>query len=305
VTALYERAKAECLSQLYLAGRAYSFWALEPYTNFFNSVRGPAGFTSSSLASTHSIFTKLIQDRLESGYGSGSFTPARDSTEGSFGVVVVLSRETHPNFFTELISNNQADFQIEPASKESVMPLAFLPTPAAWSGPDRPVFQPSDLNPFSGKANVRLTKVRPWIVGMKTGGNHAVKLIHMGEEQFRRKDNVPYPARNNDGEPAFVLHEPKPIDFNYDPTGLMWDPGQPDKDRFRPGQLFKEGNNNVSDGDLGFPQPGANVKSTVFAPIGPFAKWRLIIPPNLNNPLNLNDVKAVVIDFHVFFEGFD
>jgi hypothetical protein len=136
---------------------------------------------------------------------------------------------------------------------------------------------------------------------MQTGGNHTVKIIHCGPERFRRKDNLPYPKGSDKQHPQYLIHEEKPIPFSYNPDGLSWDPV---KNTFTPGKLF-QGTAGSEDGDLGFPQPGANVDKSVYAPIGPFGKWRVEVNPNDNKDLNWDKVKAIVIDFHVFMEDFD
>ena len=47
-----------------------------------------------------------------------------------------------------------------------------------------------------------------------------------------------------------------------------------------------------------------NLGASVYAPIGPFAKWRLRVRPQDNLKVNWDNVKAVVIDFHIFREKF-
>ncbi len=304
VSALFERAKAECLYDFYLAKRAYSFWALEPYGKFFDSIQNPEAITSKSLRVDHGTLTSQILKRLEDGFGSVSFFPRRDKSEASLGVIVVLSKESHPDFFQDLQDENKADFELEPATYASTKPSkAYAPTKVAWSG-TRPELDPSTPHPFHGKTNVRLTKARPWIVGLYTeSGSTTVKLTHLGEERFRSSENEPYPPCTDNQESEYVSHRPKDIDFAYSAAGLSWSPMA---DIFTPGQL-------TQDGDLGFPQPGAGLKDkheSIYAPIGPFGKWTLTVRPEdntedpKNKPLNWDSVEAIVIDFHVFAEGF-
>jgi hypothetical protein len=46
-------------------------------------------------------------------------------------------------------------------------------------------------------------------------------------------------------------------------------------------------------------------KKSVYAPIGPFGKWRVFVNPDWNTGLNWDNVQAIVIDFHVFKQAFD
>ncbi len=130
-----------------------------------------------------------------------------------------------------------------------------------------------------------------------------MKLTHLGEERFRSSEDEPYPACTDNEELEYVSHRPKDIDFAYSAAGLSWSPVA---DTFTPGQL-------TQGGDLGFPQPGAGLKDkheSLYAPIGPFGKWTLSVRPEdntedpKNKPLNWDSVEAIVIDFHVFAEGF-
>jgi hypothetical protein len=88
-----------------------------------------------------------------------------------------------------------------------------------------------------------------------------------------------------------VLHEETSITFKYNSGGLSWDPV---KNTFTPGRLFNAGVAGAEDGDLGFPQPGADVKKSVYAPIGPFGKWRVFVNPDYNVGLKWDQVQGQV-----------
>jgi hypothetical protein len=251
---------------------------------------------------------------LQGPSGSVNFFPPRDKSEASLGIIVVLSKEDHPDFFEDLKRDSEADFELAPATYASTTPSkTFGPTKGvAWSG-ERPELDPATPHPFHGMANVRLTKARPWIVGLYTyagSGTTTVRLTHLGAERFRTWKDESYPPLTDDQQPEYVSHEHKDINFRYSPTGLGW---SPIADTFTPGQLFVPGTSGAEDGDLGFPQPGAGPearKESIYAPIGPFGKWRLTVRPEdntddpKNKPLDWDTVQAVVIDFHVFAEGF-
>ena len=79
-------------------------------------------------------------------------------------------------------------------------------------------------------ADVRLTKVRAWLVGQANTLDHKVTLTHLGDEQFRRPDDKPYPKRLEPPEeddqdkrkPQFILHEEVSVPFNYNAKGLSY-----------------------------------------------------------------------------------
>jgi hypothetical protein len=312
VSGLYERAKTVCLSDYYHAYRAYTFWALEPYSGFYEKVGGnPGAINYDHLNVAKSELKNDVLKALGKNYRTPNHFPAREEDESSFGRVVVLTKQTHRTFFSDLRMFREAEFELEPATKSSVAPkLIFAPTKAAWCGSDRPDFGPKMLNPFAGMADVRLTKVRAWLVSEYNELYHKVIITHLGEEQFRGPDDKPYPRRREPAEerdqdkrkPQYILHEPVPIPFNYCAEYLTYDEETRD---FTPGRLFG-GIEGAQDGDLGFPNSGISDLPAAgkYAPIGPFGRWRLEIPKNLNPDLKLADLYAVVFDFHGFHQSF-
>ena len=312
VSGLYEQAKAICVSDFYHAYRAYCFWALEPFSNFYAKFgRTPGAITHSHLKFAKGKLDADLLEALGKNYRTPNHFPSRSDVVGTMGCVVVLTKGFHPDFFAELVSSGEAEFELDPPTKnsEGTKDDPFRPTNAAWSGSERP---PQDLyfNPFAGMADVRLTKVRVWLAGEENTLDHNVRLIHLGDEQFRGRDDKPYPKRLDPPEqedqdqrkPRYVRHEPVPIPFNYNAEGLSYD----EKNRaFRPGKLFERVVRS-QDGDLRFPENGISDVAAIgkYAPIGPFGKWRLEVP-RTENSLDLSTLNAVVIDFHGFHQTFD
>jgi hypothetical protein len=196
VSGLYEGVKAQCLSDLYHAHRAYAFWALKPYSGFFDLIgRSPGAINHAQLSSAYSALKGNVLEALGKNYRTPNRFPAKEEDERSMGRVVALTKKDHPGFFDELAALEEAEFELEPATKKSAQPdHTFAPTKAAWcdSRPDKAWALP---NPFHGMADVRLTKVRVWMIGEESKLDHNVTLVHLGEEQFRDPDDKPYPER--------------------------------------------------------------------------------------------------------------
>ena len=315
VSGLYERAKAECIKDLYYAYRAFAFWALKPSGGFYDLLGStPGAITAVQLEAALPEIREELLATLESAQSPPIFFPAKDDNEMSLGRVVVLTKEMHPDFFDDLIETGQAEFELAPAMRHSPPPDGpFEPSLTAWCEATRPPFNLNYPlpNPFHGMADVRLTKVRTWMIGMKTGdGNHAVTLVHLGQEQFRRTNDLPYPARTEPADaqderkrdPEYVFHEIRQIPFIYQAAQLGYDSAT---NKFIPGQL--SGGVGAVDGDLGFPAGrgdfGLPLKSQ-YAPIGPFAMWRLEVDED-NLRLDLYGLSMIVIDFHGFYRKFD
>ncbi len=310
VSGLYERSKAVCVSDFYDAYRAYAFWALQPYSGFYDKIgRTPGAINFDQLSAAQSELKNDVLKALGNNYRTPNHFPASEENESSIGRVVVLTKKTHPDFFADLRSSREAEFELEPATKSSVVPKSsFAPTDAAWCY-ERPEFTAAARNPFAGMADVRLTKVRVWLVGKANTLDHKVILTHLGSEQFRTPDDKPYPERVDPAEkdqdertPEYIFHEPVSIPFNYNAKGLRYDERT---SAFTPGQLF-HGVVGSQDGDLGFPKSGISDLPAAgkYAPIGPFGRWRVEVPENLNPSLKLADLHAVVIDFHGFHQAY-
>jgi len=322
VSGLYEQAKAICVSDLYHAYRAYAFWALEPYSGFYDLIgRSPGAITAEQLEAAAGNITDDIKNNLESSRDTPNIFPAgTDSgspgSESTMGYPVVLTKEKYPDLFDDLQFDGWAEFELEPATKASKAPSSlFAPTEAAWYGSTRPQLSPSHVNPFHGMADVRITKVRVWMVGMTTTTDyHNVTLIYLGQSQFRTRKNLPYPERRSPTaetdqdkrDPEYVIQEPVSIRFNYKAEGLNYDP-QKEKDPFTPGRLFGNNLAGTEDGNLSYAGTGdAKLPSQKeYAVIGPFGKWRLEVLREENNPgLDLSKLTMIVIDFHGFHRTF-
>jgi hypothetical protein len=312
VSGLYEQAKAICISDLYHAHRAYSLWALEPFSDFYAKIgRSPGAITHLHLAQKKTDLEADLLKALGKNYRTPKHFPVRSDAVETMGRVVVLTKGLHPDFFADLAYSGQAEFELEPPTQDSLGTDndPFRATNTAWCGSERPspgVY----FNPFAGMADVRLTKVRVWLAGEENKLNHNVILTHLGEEQFRRRDDTPFPMRldppeeedQDRREARYILHEPVPIPYNYNAEGISYDA----KNRtFTPGNLFGR-NVGSEDGDLRFPKGGISDLPAAgeYAPIGPFGKWRLEVPRLQNLDLDLSKLNAVVIDFHGFHQTF-
>jgi hypothetical protein len=183
------------------------------------------------------------------------------------------------------------------------------PTEAAFTGDTFP--EENVRNPFYGRSNVRLTKVRAWMVGMTTQNKkiHMVNIQHCGHEILYLRDNTPYPARMDDGDSGApltinnvprVAHASVSKTFIYGSAGLALDLA---KDTFFKGKL--RGISGAQDGDLNYSQnaelglPGEKE----YAAIGPFATWQLEVPTSTN--ADFSQMNAIVMEFDGFCEGFD
>ena len=301
VYGMYEEIKRDCLEALNMLYRAQSFWSLSPLSEFYKVIgSSPEAITHSQLVHAQSTLWNGLVTEIGGSHHPSAFT----------GIFVVLTREKHRKFFENLSLWSKASFHLAPATKRSQATLSVLePTQAAFTEDTFP--EENVRNPFYGRSNVRLTKVRAWMVGMTAmpKGIHMVNIRHCGQEILYLRDNTPYPARMDDGDFGAavpiddvprVAHAPVSKTFVYGSAGLALDLA---KNTFSKGKLH--GIPGAQDGDLNYSEnaelglPGEKE----YAAIGPFATWQIEVPTSTN--ADFSQMNAIVMEFDGFCEGFD
>jgi hypothetical protein len=137
-------------------------------------------------------------------------------------------------------------------------------------------------HPFALYSNVRITRVRCWIEGVKTKQFVHVGLVHKGEEFIRASDRSLVP----------VIHEKVSGSFEYEWEKVSWDKqhsyiNNPDK-------ALKHG----SDCELGIVRlDGEDVEYLKM--IGPFAEWEITLSDEANVELDRTIITAIHMDFHI------
>jgi hypothetical protein len=333
VAGYYERAKTECIREIYMANRAYSFWALEPYEGFYGRLGDPAALAHAGLKDIAEETKRKLLTRLDTVRETKNWFPKLDSDDDALGVLVVMTKESHPEVLRALQINFRTEFELLPSDRYARAPhndgepsveaairyslaggLASMPM-AALHNPGEP--PRGFCNPFYGKADVRLIRIRPWLVGMRTKTNrvHDVTITHLGLERFRTTLDAPFPQ--GEGPEAYVEHLPFKKRVKYNPEGLSYSVAEGE---FTPGSFA--GLPDIEDGDLddlglrGAAAVGGKAGALnalpggAYAPIGPFGRWRIEAWPKDNgfdkdeDESMLADLSAIVIDFHGFFQEF-
>ena len=134
-------------------------------------------------------------------------------------------------------------------------------------------------------------------------------LTHLGEEQFRRPDDTPYPNGSIPRKKTIKTSASRSLSgtSRFDPVQLQRQrPELHEKSQVFAWQAVRPGRHGTQDGDLGFPKDEISDLPAAgkYAPIGPFGRWRLAVPKNLNQELKLSGLHAVVIDFHGFHQTY-
>ena len=143
-------------------------------------------------------------------------------------------------------------------------------------------------NPFFGRANVRIQRVRAWVDGpglraaaqAAGGGAIDVRLTHGGTESFRRPDDRPFDLH----------HEPVVFSYRYDGREPPGAPGAPFRGQEHLGGWAWEG------------------RDAAMIPIGPFAEWTVFLDPRSNPVLSSPEARgrltSLTLEFWCFSQPF-
>ena len=213
-TERYNRAKDLTLHINYLASRAYILKSLKIRDYFSEMLKCLPEIGQIDHAT-------LTQAQLEHLYGQVMDELGQSGPKGPCTAHVVFQKTSHPKIFESLAGNGLASFPIRQPRKGTI-------------------------GPFSGMANVRLTRVRCWAGGLALKKEHFFKLVHTGCETFV----------TSGGDEVIVYHAPVFLDYAYRPDTAI----DPTIDDFE----FK-----------GYEKPMPLTGR--FALIGPFTTWNIVL----------------------------
>lgn len=338
VTGLLDRAKSEALRQLYMFYRAYVLWAFDAEKSLAECVGiqkknrsaealamefATVSVTSSSIKGAKDTIERWISEALEKTRPTpvafpSNPEPFKDSDGKKWlatGALVTLDRNRHPGIFQALEDYDEVEFELLPATRTAINPGAVgTPTGSIDSGVapyedpvvglifSAPLYDwalrltvlSREGNPFFDMANVRLTKVRVFLDETGAKGLRKIYLLHTGDERFVRRQGTIFPAE------GYVTHDEVDRSFAYNSDDFRFDP------RYGFAAELLQGPQ-TEDGDLQ-PKKGTDEVpwDTTYAPIGPFARWRLQVPTerNANPGLHWENVKRIFIDFHGSHQNF-
>jgi hypothetical protein len=175
-------------------------------------------------------------------------------------VCVVLRERTHATFFEQFKRTGSATFS--------------LPHPTATS-------TLAD-HPFVSHTNVRITGVRPWLLGVKSSNSLCtVHVQHTGPEQMALKG----------GDIQLLTHGPVNFRFKYDWTTVMWN--------FAKHYVENPGAALIHDGmDGRLRLDDALAKSSYLPLVGPFTEGKITLLEGDHSGLDLSGASAVCVEFH-------
>ena len=196
LTRMASRARADCIEALYLASRAYSFWALEHADALAGvlsdlSAGLPLAMTPTALQAAGEQLLTRYDKTIDTQLGERPiWLPPKNAPATARGKLIELTPQSHPAVFEQLRTKRWASFQ--------------LTAPRAGTT--------ADSNPFAGLSDVRLTSVRCWLSGVRWADGRGpivrVDLEHQGREILISPKNTV----------AVFRHEPVHVMIEYDST---------------------------------------------------------------------------------------
>jgi hypothetical protein len=144
-------------------------------------------------------------------------------------------------------------------------------------------------NPFAPFFNTRITKVRAWVRGVKTGSPHRchVLLQTQGSEVICATDLTHIP----------FVHPPIPaFSFVYEYTKVKWN----EEDQYveNPAEVLSIDGSLMCVGDY---------KDSSYPPVvGPFTEWKIILTGGkYNTDLDRTEIEAIHLEFHGFQQTYE
>jgi hypothetical protein len=260
---LFQKSKNEVIHQLYLASRAYAFWALEDYPLFENllGLKVPSTVTATVLDTARvqilSAFARTVENR---GAIPQQFPSAaeRKKDPAAPGVVVSIDGKNFPRAFRQLVQNKEMVVRLPP-----VLPHANLV-------PLIPADEAGSMSGFNLMGEVTITRLRVFLRG-GTAAKQQIKvtILHNGTHEFVRRD----------GNIVLLTSSPIRILFKYQ-------------------ELGSDGRQQSIDLDGDFTQDDLIAQTGRYSAISPFATWRIQIDAIENPHVKWNEVKALDLEFH-------
>ena len=280
IHALYNRSRDWCLRYCYLATRAYHFWTLKPNSDLFENVKlgDPGQITHTLLSGVLNELYNNHTTEITGDLGDKKLVqhiPGERPDGNTTGVLFLLKPETHKDVFSDLKTKGVANFRI--------------PVPEVGKE------NPSD--PFVNYSNVRLTRMRVWLRGIKIDGNHlcTIQISHQVPDPGLAKPLIQESIRKDNGEVVSFRHEPVDFLFQYNWTKAKWDE---EEDRIiNPGDCLADRGI-----DGAFDLKGSYKDSKYGPLVGPFTNWEIAILGD-RSKIDLSGVSVICIDCHAYIQG--
>ncbi len=240
MSALYYSARFQVMATLDLMGRAFRLWALSnknPLTQAYEG-KTPREISHTVLLAARNAVLSSARSAVENFGTNHSRFPVHADQQG----------------IIHQLPKSQVDL-----FKETKQLMVHLPVATNTTGRDE--------SEFSGMANVRVSKVRVWLDGVKTDNDELrLEITHTGEEHIADKM----------GEVFRFVHEPVKKMLSYTISSKV-----PNEEA----DFCVE--QQTSFGDL-----------ALYAALSPFTTWHIEVKEHQNKNLDLSGVTDIQLEFH-------
>jgi len=182
---LYDKARSNVIEQVYLASRAYSWWALKDFPIYErlglkSASTVTAGILRSGQADLLNDFGKVVEARVLAPSPFPS-TEARKVNPAARGAVVRLDKDNFRRAFEELRDTGETTLELSPTRPYTT------PVPLRRPG------ESGEMTGFALLAEVMVKKVRAYLRGASSkNGLYAVNIVHCGTNQVVRRDGAEF-----------------------------------------------------------------------------------------------------------------
>jgi hypothetical protein len=211
VERLYSRAREVCLHDLYMASRAYRFWALHDDTAIAQVITGGVGGLT-FLAAQSAANGLLAEHADDLAADIGDLTSRKDP------VVLTFVAADRPS----VVKSFSRDRGEDPFDGPNPFYWEFKVRVASKGATQR-------QSAFAGMKNVRLSEIRVWLVGLDsaagTDGSVKVHVTHQGEEDIVHPDGTVVHMSHDPVERVFEYRTGSPIpgDGAIEAPLVYWD----------------------------------------------------------------------------------
>jgi len=274
---MLQRSRDDAIHQLYLASRAYFMWALDPDDQLSKNLSLFAGGNDLALepetlnqveSAMYVTRAQAIDARLSDG---GGWRPDRAAPLQARGIFAEFTNATHPEALKALLTKSADGIY----STVLILPAVRFGTAVEGS-----------LFGTVGVADVRLRRVRAWIIGARTEDQILqLTISHIGRETMVTPMD----------EPMDVHHPKLDVQMSYDMSFGECNP-----------QCLANVRQANADGDILFDADGLRPQKVPLAGlVGPFGAWKVSLRDLDNRKLDMSGVTAVRFEFFCHVRAFD
>jgi hypothetical protein len=185
VSDLYEKARGSVIEQVYLASRAYSWWALKEFPIYTRlGLKSASTVTAGILKAAKGQLLSEFATAVEGRGSAPSPFPSKEARKinpAATGAIVKIDAQNFSRAFHELRTHRETILELPPT------------VPYTTMIPIRPAGETGDMKAFDLLAEVMINKARVYLRGARTSDRKfAVNIVHGGVNRVVARNGHEY-----------------------------------------------------------------------------------------------------------------